>query len=103
MNDESLYLALHVWLGIASFSQENLQLLFALGNFREVEGLLSALCLSCSRSGPASNDFCRFLLMKCGCVAVASVVAVQRGEITMSVDHIWLKPKRGLESQDSAV
>jgi len=44
-----------------------------------------------------------FWLMKCGFLAVASVIAVQGGEITMCVDHIWMKPKRGFESQDSAV
>ena len=47
--------------------------------------------------------FAAFWLMKCGFLAVASVIAVQGGEITMSVDHIWMKPKRGFESQDSAV
>ena len=43
------------------------------------------------------------MLMKCGFLAVASVVAVQGGEMTTSVDHIWVKPKRGFESEDSAV
>lgn len=70
------------WVG--AFAQENLEPLFALRNFREVEELLSAVCLSYSRSGLASNDFCRFLLMKCGFL----VFAVRGGEITMSVDHI---------------
>jgi hypothetical protein len=42
--------------------------------------------LRCSRSGPASNDSCCFLLMKCGFLAVASVVVMQGGEITMSVE-----------------
>jgi len=71
--------------------QKNRQPLFALGNFREVEELLSTLYLSCSRSRPASNDSCRFMLMKCGFLTVASVVAVQGGEITTSVDHIWME------------
>src|SRR5438132_4686796 len=47
--------------------------------------------------------FAAFWLMKCGFLAVASVIAVQGGEITMSVDHIWMKPKRGFERQDSSV
>ena len=41
--------------------------------------------------------------MKRGFFAIATVVPIQRREITMGVHHVRLKPKRGFKSDDGAI